>query len=226
MLNELLNNVLLDPVSTVGLIVFYILLILFPLALVAAVNKTSSKFIRIFTIVCNLLLAFQLFLRWIIAGHFPISNLYESLCFLSWGLTIFQLFLENEYQSPIIPAITIPTVLFTLGFACFVLPDDLRLTSNLVPALRSSWLVMHVTVVMLSYAALILGSLLSASILLINIGQPLQIRSNSIGVGGVKFKNDSSLKDLLEPFEFSHSEKIDTLSYRSILVGFVLLSLG
>ena len=46
-----------------------------------------------------------------------------------------------------------------MAFACFVLPEDLKLSSNLVPALRSSWLVMHVSVVMLSYAALIIGSL-------------------------------------------------------------------
>ena len=114
----------------------------------------------------------------------------------------------------------------TVAFACFVLPEDLKLSSNLVPALRSSWLVMHVSVVMLSYAALIIGSLLSVSVLFINTNKPLQIRSSSTGIGGFKISNNYPLNDLVEPIEFSHSEELDTLSYRSILIGFVLLTLG
>tara|TARA_Y100000766_G_scaffold119633_1_gene102718 strand:- start:477 stop:1142 length:666 start_codon:yes stop_codon:yes gene_type:complete len=137
-----------------------------------------------------------------------------------------QLLIEREYQSPIIPSIAIPIELMTVAFACFVLPEELKLSSNLVPALRSSWLIMHVSVVMLSYAALIIGSLLSASVLFINKDQPLQIRSSSTGIGGFRMSSNYSLNDLVEPFEFSHSEELDTLSYRSILVGFVLLTLG
>ena len=102
----------------------------------------------------------------------------------------------------------------------------IRDRSNLVPALRSSWLVMHVSVVMLSYAALIIGSLLSMSVLFITKNKPLQIRSSSTGIGGFKLSNSYPVNDLVEPFEFSHSEELDTLSYRSILIGFVLLTLG
>tara|TARA_B100000886_G_scaffold126981_1_gene85583 strand:- start:123 stop:860 length:738 start_codon:yes stop_codon:yes gene_type:complete len=162
----------------------------------------------------------------VISGHFPISNLYESLYFLAWGMTLGQLLIEREYKAPIIPSIAIPIELLTVGFASFVLPDDLKLSSNLVPALRSSWLVMHVSVVMLSYAALIIGSLLSASVLFININKSLQIRSSSTGIGGFKITNNYPLNDLIDPIEFTHSEELDTLSYRSILIGFVLLTLG
>jgi len=122
--------------------------------------------------------------------------LYESLYFLTWGITLGQLLVEREYQAPIIPSIAIPIELLTVAFACFVLPEDLKLSSNLVPALRSSWLVMHVSVVMLSYAALILGSLLSMSVLFINKNKPLQIRSSSIGIGGFKLSNSYPTNDL------------------------------
>ena len=176
-------------------------------------------------IVANFLLAIQLLSRWIISSHFPVSNLYESLCFLSWGLTLGQLLLDKEYSSPILPAISNPSVLMTLGFACFVLPEELRLSSSLVPALRSSWLIMHVTVVMMSYAALIIGSLLSATVLVIENNQPLQIRSNSLGVGGYRLSSSNPI-NFLEPINFSASERLDTLSYRSILLGFLLLTLG
>ena len=225
-MDDLLKNLIIDPVSSLGLIVFYFLLISLPFSFYAAVNNKSSYVVKSLIVLVNFLLAIQLFSRWIISSHFPVSNLYESLCFLSWGLTFGQLLLDKEYQTPIIPAVSNPIILLTMGFACFVLPEDLRLSSNLVPALRSSWLIMHVTVVMLSYAALIIGSLLSASVLFIEQNQPLQIRSNSFGVGGYKLNSTNPLKSLIEPLNFSPSERLDTLSYRSILFGFLLLTLG
>ncbi len=221
-----IKNLIYDPVSSIGILIFYFLLINLPTSLIALFNKKSSSYVRLITILTNLFIALQLISRWIISGHFPISNLYESLYFLVWGISLGQLLLEKEYPTPIIPVIAIPIELLTIAFACFVLPEDLKLSSNLVPALRSSWLVMHVSVVMLSYAALIIGSLLSASVLFINNSQPLQLRSSSIGVGGFKIDNIFSTNNVIEPINFSHSEELDTLSYRSILVGFVLLTLG
>ena len=221
-----IKNLIYDPVSSIGILIFYFLLINLPISLIASFKKKSSSYVRLITILINLFIALQLMSRWIISGHFPISNLYESLYFLVWGITLGQLLIEKEYSTPIIPAIAIPIELLTIAFACFVLPEDLKLSSNLVPALRSSWLVMHVSVVMLSYAALIIGSLLSASVLFINKGQPLQLRSSSTGVGGFKISNSYSINNVIKPINFSHSEELDTLSYRSILVGFVLLTLG
>jgi cytochrome c-type biogenesis protein CcsB len=225
-IDNLFKNLIYDPVSVLGIFVFYILLVNLPVSLVAVFKRKASFTSRILTILVNLFITLQLLFRWSISGHFPISNLYESLYFLTWGITLGQLLIEREYQSPIIPSIAIPIELLTVAFACFVLPDDLKLSSNLVPALRSSWLVMHVSVVMLSYAALIIGSLLSASVLFINKTKPLQIRSSSTGVGGFKISNNYPLDNLVDPIEFSYSEELDTLSYRSILIGFVLLTLG
>ncbi len=224
--DSFIKNLIYDPVSTFGILSFFILLINLPLSLITLFNKKFSSYVRFFTITINLLIALQLITRWLMSGHFPISNLYESLYFLVWGLSLGQLLVEREYPTPIIPAIAIPIELLTIAFACFVLPDDLRLSSNLVPALRSSWLIMHVSVVMLSYAALIIGSLLSASVLFINNNQPLQLRSSSTGIGGFKVSNYYSINNQVQPINFSHSEELDTLSYRSILVGFVLLTLG
>ena len=153
-LDNILKNLIYDPVSFLGLLAFYFLLVNLPISLIAVFKKKSSFTVRILTILVNLFITLQLLFRWSISGHFPISNLYESLYFLTWGITMGQLLIEREYQSPIIPPISITIELLTVAFACFVLPEDLKLSSNLVPALRSSWLVMHVSVVMLSYAAL------------------------------------------------------------------------
>ena len=85
---------------------------------------------------------------------------------------------------------------------------------------------MHVSVVMLSYSALIFGSLLSTSVLIVDNKKPLQIRSSSIGIGGYKNFNSNNFNQFPHETDFSHSEKLDTLSYRSILIGFFLLTLG
>lgn len=36
----------------------------------------------------NLALASLLAARWVESGHFPLSNMYESLLFLAWGITV------------------------------------------------------------------------------------------------------------------------------------------
>jgi ABC-type transport system involved in cytochrome c biogenesis permease subunit len=71
--------------------------------------------------------------------------------------------------SRLIGSITAPSALFTNAFATFSLPK--MQASPLVPALQSNWLMMHVTVMILSYAALILGSLLSIGFLVITNGK-------------------------------------------------------
>ena len=61
---------------------------------------------------------------------------------------------------------------------------------------------MHVSVVMLSYAALIIGSLLSACVLFVNKNKPLQIRSSSTGIGGFKITNDYPMNYLVDSIKF------------------------
>jgi cytochrome c-type biogenesis protein CcsB len=111
-----------------------------------------------------------LVLRWIESGHFPLSNLYESLMFLSWSFTFLYIFLDNFVigkQNPFLGCIISPCALFTNAFASFSLPLEMQQSSALVPALQSNWLMMHVTVMILSYTALILGSLLSVAFLIL-----------------------------------------------------------
>jgi ABC-type transport system involved in cytochrome c biogenesis permease subunit len=63
---------------------------------------------RFSTIIANLLLFFILCSRWIVAGYFPLSNLYESLLFLTWTLLTIYLFIETKTKSKLIGSILIP----------------------------------------------------------------------------------------------------------------------
>jgi cytochrome c-type biogenesis protein CcsB len=115
----------------------------------------------------NLCLCTLMILRWQSSGHFPLSNLYESLIFLSWCCTVLHLVLEKWSNVPWLGSLTSPIALWTQAFATFSLPNDMQQSNPLVPALQSNWLMMHVTVMILSYAALIVGALLSIGYLVL-----------------------------------------------------------
>ncbi len=219
-----------DPVLALGLLAFGLLLVALPLAFwsVSGEATRSVTAVRLLVAAANLSLTAQLTLRWWESGHFPISNLYESLCFLAWACTLTQLLVERSWPSPLVPAAATPMGLGCLAFASFALPDRLQQAAPLVPALRSSWLVMHVSVIMVSYAALLVGSLLSLAVLFTDRDQALQLRSSSIGSGGFRqAKLATSGGDLqLSSVAIGINEQLDSLSYRTITVGFLLLSVG
>jgi ABC-type transport system involved in cytochrome c biogenesis permease subunit len=128
------------------------------------------RFHRIGTVgmaLANISLWGVLTMRWATSGHFPLSNLYESLLFLSWGLTAFHLILESMAKTDFLGVVTSPVALLVNGFATFSLPRDMQRATALIPALKSNWLMMHVTVMMLSYVALISGSLLAIGFLMV-----------------------------------------------------------
>jgi len=224
--SELLN----DPVLGLGLGAFALLLLVTPLSFWSLSGGQSSAAVRLLVAAANLCLTAQLVLRWLDSGHFPISNLYESLCFLAWGCTLTQLLVERSWPSPLVPAAATPMALGCVAFASFALPDQLQQAAPLVPALRSSWLVMHVSVIMVSYAALLVGSLLSLAVLVTDRGQQLELRSSSNGSGGYP-QAELAGAATGGSFNFSSgnlslSEQLDSLSYRTITVGFLLLSVG
>ncbi|MCP9882173.1 c-type cytochrome biogenesis protein CcsB [Cyanobium sp. Alchichica 3B3-8F6] len=224
-----------DPVLGLGLTAFALLLLVLPLAFWSLSGGRNSGLVRLLVAAANLCLTAQLVLRWWESGHFPISNLYESLCFLAWGCTLTQLLVERSWPSPLVPAAATPMALGCVAFASFALPDRLQEASPLVPALRSSWLVMHVSVIMLSYAALLVGSLLSLAVLFTDRHNTLKLRSSSIGSGGYRQAQLATATEgagnASPPLQLSSvvmpiAEQLDSLSYRTITVGFLLLSVG
>ena len=221
-----------DPVLALALAAFALLLLVLPLSfwsLSEGGGGPSASAVRVLVAVANLCLTAQLVLRWWDSGHFPISNLYESLCFLAWACTLTQLLVERSWPSPLVPAAATPIALGCVAFASFALPERLQEASPLVPALRSSWLVMHVSVIMLSYAALLVGSLLSVAVLFTDRDKALELRSSSIGSGGyrqARLAGEGAAPLSLSSSSFRTSEQLDSLSYRTITVGFLLLSVG
>ena len=189
---------------------------------------------KIGAIAANILLFFILCSRWIVAGYFPLSNLYESLLFLTWTLLSIYLYVEFKTNSKLMGAILIPVALLINGFANLTLSADMQKASPLVPALQSNWLMMHVSMMMLSYGTLIMGSLLCILFLVISRYQDVDLKS--IDESSVPLYN--IMLDYYEAKLFAPSDEIselgklkllqslDNWSYRIIGLGFPFLTIG
>jgi cytochrome c-type biogenesis protein CcsB len=169
----------------------------------------------------NILFALTLLMRWINENYFPLSNLYESLIFLSWGISTIHLFIEFQTKSRLIGSISSPILFFLSGFSSLTLPTDMQKALPLVPSLQSNWLMMHVSMMMISYSTLIIGSLFSILYLAFcffnNEKESLQIMSVNSETTLTKTSNFSKLSLL---------QTIDIWSYRIIGLGFPFLTLG
>jgi cytochrome c-type biogenesis protein CcsB len=163
----------------------------------------------------NFILLIQLCLRWLESGHFPLSNLYDSLLFLAWGILLLFIILEKSTKFDLLGIIVSPTILCITAFTEFSLPEDLQKIKPLVPALQSNWLFMHVTVMIFSYAALIFGSLLSISFILYFY----YLNNVSYNISNLTFDNKNIVYE-------TRLNLLDNLSYRLIGIGFCLLTLG
>ena len=199
-------------------------------------NQTNllSNFGRFTALLATGILFFILCSRWVVAGYFPLSNLYESLLFLTWILLVLYFYIEIQTNSKLIGAILIPIVLLINGFANLTLSPEMQKSSPLVPALQSNWLMLHVSMMLLSYGTLIIGSLLC--ILFLVISGYKDINLQIIGKTQMPFYNimfDYYETKILNPRNNSSEfgklkllQSLDNWSYRIIGLGFPFLTIG
>jgi cytochrome c-type biogenesis protein CcsB len=204
--------------------------------------------------IANLGIAALLGARWIEGGYFPLSNLYESLFFIAWGITAVHFVAENMSRSTLVGVVTSPVAMGITAFAALSLPDTMQVSEPLVPALKSNWLMMHVSVMLLSYAALMVGAMLAIAFLVVTRGQDVELKGSSVGTGGFrdsryrlrKAGEDVDVADngggtavmtatvatatvataALTPQRLTLADNLDNISYRMIGLGFPLLTIG
>ncbi|OIP75494.1 MAG: c-type cytochrome biogenesis protein CcsB [Oscillatoriales cyanobacterium CG2_30_44_21] len=151
--------------------------------------------------IANLCMATLLGARWIDAGYFPLSNLYESLFFLAWGITTMHIVVNrignasaNDNAKRLVGAFTSPMAMGITAFAALALPSGMQVSEPLVPALKSNWLMMHVSVMLLSYAALMTGSILAIAFLIVTRGQEVVLQGSSFGTNLRSLQTNSDTK--------------------------------
>jgi len=197
-------------------------------------SNSLSKMGQFSTVTANFLLFFILSSRWVVAGYFPLSNLYESLLFLTWTLLTIYIYVENKTRSKLIGSILIPVVLLISGFANLTLSPEMQKSSPLVPALQSNWLMMHVSMMLLSYATLIMGSLLCILFLVISRYKDVDLKimdDSSLPLYNIMLdyyeaKLISPSNEVSELGKLKLLQSIDNWSYRIIGLGFPFLTIG
>ena len=108
---------------------------------------------------------------------------------------------------------------------------EMKLVSPLVPALKSNWLMMHVSIMILSYAILISGSLISILFLVISKSHTYnkylynkKRSSYNHHTNNAQYNINSNHYVLFNRMDILKS--LDNLSYRVIGLGFPLLTIG
>ncbi len=195
----LIFNKLIGWYFTVGFILLILLLIK---VFKPGINLKWSVKTGIFLIFIGFIFhTFGLGLRWYIAGHAPWSNGYESMVYIAWAIVLAGVLLAKK--SPITLAATAVLAAWIMIVAAMNWMDP-QIT-NLVPVLKSYWLMIHVSVITASYGFLFLGAMLG----LINLIM-ISISGNNEENTNIKY----TIKELTAVNELS------------LTIGLFLLSIG
>jgi cytochrome c-type biogenesis protein CcsB len=155
--------------------------------------------------------SFALIMRWLESykmgiGHAPLSNLYESLIFLSWTIVFLYLIIEWRIKSRNLGAFVLPFAFISIAYASFSPHVNSRI-QPLIPALQSNWLISHVITCFFGYAAFTIAC---------GLGLIYLLKGLERGKGSTTTF-----------FRFlPNREILDELSYHSIVIGFIFLTLG
>jgi cytochrome c-type biogenesis protein CcsB len=99
--------------------------------------------------------------RGLLAGHWPLSNRYEfALCF-AWAIVAVYLLLEASWRERRAGPFVLAVALLVATYAV-TRPAAEREITPLLPALRSTWLQVHVLTAMVAYAAFAVAAGLGA----------------------------------------------------------------
>lgn len=164
-------------------------------------SSWSYRFGWVLAVLALIIHSYGFGLRIYLTGRPPVSNMYESVVWVSWGCLVFSMMFEAIYRRKFI--LTAGSI---VGVICLIVADlaPTILDSSLQPlepVLRSNmWLTVHVLTITLSYSAFFLGWCLG------NFGLGFLLRGYS-----------------------ASDERIRAIAmsiYRTVQVGVVLLAAG
>lgn len=150
--------------------------------------------------------------EWVQVGHFPIVNAKEVCSFVGWSIVAYFLLIRSKYKARALPTIVIPLV-FVVTLISLLLPAPTHPISPLLEgAIGASPMTrvifpLHVSLLIFAYAAFIITT-----------------------IGGVMYLvQEHELKAKTFGTAFYHLPALNTcdeIGYRSVTLGFVLLTLG
>lgn len=149
-------------------------------------------------------------LRGIVMGRLPMANQYEFSTAFSWALALVSLIFILKFNFPVLGAFASPVTLLLAVYAGVQKLNELRVIEangidsirSLMPALRSSWLGIHVSTVIIAYGAFGVSFVLSLIFLL----------------------RDKMKENGFWDTHIPKKEKLDTISYRCVSLGMMFLT--
>ncbi len=139
----------------------------------------------------------NMLLRWYIAGHAPWSDAYESIIFIAWGAAFASVFFFRKSMLALGGGLFVAGMFMMVAHLNNINPQ----ITNLVPVLKSYWLLVHVAVITSSYGFLAVGGMLG----LLNL---ILFAMNK------KYKLENQIKQL------------NNVIYLALYIGLALLSIG
>ena len=149
-------------------------------------------------------------LRGIAMGRLPMANQYEFSTAFAWALALVSLIFILKFRFPVLGAFASPVTLLLAVYAGVQKLNELKIIAaggvdsirNLMPALRSSWLGIHVSTVIIAYGAFGVSFVLSIIFLL----------------------RDKMKENGFWDQHIPKKEKLDTISYRCVSLGMMFLT--
>ena len=103
--------------------------------------------------------------RWIVSGHAPWSNAYESMIYVGWATMFFGLIFGKKSSMTIAATAFLTAFILMVAHWNWMDPE----IANLAPVLNSYWLMIHVAIIVASYGPFALGMILGLIVLLLMI---------------------------------------------------------
>ena len=138
--------------------------------------------------------------RWIISGHAPWSNGYESMIYIAWATMLSGIMFSRRSYMTLAATSIVASLLLMVAHLNWLDPE----ITNLVPVLNSYWLMIHVAIITASYGFLSLGAILGLFSLWLIIFTTKD--------------NKSRIHDVLS--------ELTLINERSITIGLFMLTIG
>ena len=139
-----------------------------------------------------------LLVRGIGAGRLPLTNQYEFSTSFAWGICLCFLVFLWKYQFRALGAFVTPIIFLLIGYAAM----QSREVRELMPALRSNWLGIHMSTAIIAYGLFGVSFAVSLMYLLRD-----RMRGNSFWEEHIP-----------------EEKKLDLISYRAVSLGFLFLT--
>lgn len=127
-------------------------------------NKWLKRLLAVGLVAILLYLTLQIALRWVVSGHIPLSNGFETMQFMAWCSALLALVAMPKFR------MALPFGYLICGFTLLVamLGEASPRITQLMPVLQSPLLSIHVAVIMIAYSLLAFTMLNGVTALIIS----------------------------------------------------------